>query len=99
MEANVLDHEPHLALFVPDANPLLFYDAIARKALSLLIPGGYLFFEINRQYGSEVISLLQSLGYTNIQLCKDQFGNDRMIRAQMKSEIRITKSELRNPNC
>ena len=92
MEANVLDHEPHLALFVPDTTPLLFYDAIARTALSLLTPGGYLFFEINRQYGSEVISLLQSLGYTNIQLRKDQFGNDRMIRAQMKSE-------LRNPNC
>ena len=83
MESNVLDHEPHLALFVPDATPLLFYETIARKALHLLTPNGYLFFEINRQYGSAITTLLHDLGYTDVQLRQDQFGNDRMIRAKM----------------
>ena len=80
MQRNVLDHEPHLALFVPDATPLLFYEAIARKSLQLLSPGGFLFFEINRQYGTAVTSLLRSLGYTDVELRQDQFGNDRMVR-------------------
>ena len=83
MQRNVLDHEPHLALFVPDANPLLFYDAIARKSLQLLRPGGYLFFEVNRQYGSEVVTLLHTLGYTDVELRQDQFANDRMVRARL----------------
>ena len=85
MESNVLDHEPHLALFVPDATPLLFYETIARKALHLLTPGGYLFFEINRQYGSAITTLLKDLGYTHILLRQDQFGNDRMIRAEKRN--------------
>ena len=81
MERNVLDHEPHLALFVPDATPLLFYEAIARQALTPLTPNGQLYFEINRLYGTALTTLLHSLGYTDIQLRRDHFGNDRMIKA------------------
>ncbi len=83
MDKNVLDHEPHLALFVPDDDPLLFYRAIASQAVHLLVPGGKLFFEINRRFASELQSLLLSLGYTDITLRTDQFGNKRMIKAQI----------------
>ena len=81
MEANVLDWEPHTALFVPDSDPLLFYRTIAEKGLVLLKPGGRLFFEINRAYGKETMEMLESLGYTSIELRKDFAENDRMIRA------------------
>lgn len=81
MHSNVLDWEPHTALFVPDNNPLLFYRAIAEKGLALLKPGGRLFFEINRAHGKETIEMLESLGYTSIELRKDFAENDRMIRA------------------
>ena len=81
MHSNVLDWEPHTALFVPDNNPLLFYRAIAEKGLVLLKPGGKLYFEINRAHGKETIEMLESLGYTDIELRKDFAENDRMIRA------------------
>ena len=80
MEANVLDWEPHTALFVPDNDPLLFYRAIAEKATKMLRSGGKLYFEINRAYGAETIEMLSVLGYTNIELRKDFADNDRMIR-------------------
>ena len=83
MDKNVLDHEPHLALFVPDDDPLLFYRAIATQAIHLLVPGGKLFFEINRRFASELQSLLLSLGYTDVTLRTDPFGNKRMIKAQI----------------
>ncbi len=81
MEANVLDWEPHTALFVPDNDPLLFYRAIAEKATKMLRPGGKLYFEINRAYGKETVDMLSALGYTDIELRKDFADNDRMIRA------------------
>ena len=81
MYANVLDWEPHTALFVPDNDPLLFYRAIAEKGLTLLKPGGRLYFEINRAHGKETMEMLAALGYTNIELRKDFAENDRMIRA------------------
>lgn len=81
MEANVLCWEPHTALFVPDSDPLLFYRTIAQKALTMLPPGGRLYFEINRAYGQETARLLATLGYRNIELRKDFADNDRMIRA------------------
>ena len=81
MEANVLDWEPHTALFVPDNDPLLFYRAIAEKALAMLTSGGALYFEINRAHGAETAEMLQSLGYKEIELRKDIAGNDRMIKA------------------
>ena len=81
MHANVLDWEPHTALFVPDSNPLLFYRTIAEKGLDLLKPGGRLYFEINRAHGKETMEMLAALGYTNIELRKDFADNDRMIKA------------------
>lgn len=81
MEANILDWEPHTALFVPDNDPLLFYRAIAEKALAMLTSGGALYFEINRAHGAETAEMLQSLGYKDIELRKDIAGNDRMIKA------------------
>lgn len=81
MEANVLDWEPHTALFVPDNDPLLFYRAIAEKALAMLTSGGALYFEINRAHGAETVEMLKSLGYIETELRKDLAGNDRMIKA------------------
>lgn len=84
MEPNVLDWEPHTALFVPDNDPLLFYRTIATKGLSMLTPGGRLYFEINRAHGEETAAMLRTLGYTDIELRKDIAGNDRMIKATRK---------------
>ena len=81
MEANVLDWEPHTALFVPDSDPLLFYRTIAQKATKMLHPGGKLYFETNRAYGKATCDMLASIGYTDIELRKDFADNDRMIRA------------------
>ena len=81
MEANVLNWEPHTALFVPDHDPLLFYRTIAVKGKEMLHPGGKLFFEINRSHGKDTMDMLAALGYTEIELRKDFADNDRMIRA------------------
>ncbi|MBQ5616998.1 MAG: peptide chain release factor N(5)-glutamine methyltransferase [Bacteroidaceae bacterium] len=81
MHSNVLDWEPHTALFVPDNDPLLFYRTIAQKATTMLRPGGKLYFEINRAHGKETVEMLTALGYANIELRKDFAENDRMIRA------------------
>ena len=81
MEANVLDWEPHTALFVPDSDPLLFYRTIAEKSLAMLRSGGKLYFEINREFGNETVQMLAALGYTDIELRKDFAENDRMIKA------------------
>ncbi|MCR5395056.1 MAG: peptide chain release factor N(5)-glutamine methyltransferase [Bacteroidales bacterium] len=83
MSANVLDHEPHLALFVPDSDPLLFYRTIGQYALRHLRPGGRLYFEINVAYGAETCDLLRSLGYTEVELRQDMEGRDRMVRARL----------------
>lgn len=81
MHNNVLDWEPHTALFVPDSDPLLFYRTIAKRGLTLLKPGGMLYFEINRAHGAETMKILADYGYTNIELRKDFADNDRMIKA------------------
>lgn len=81
MAQNVLDYEPHLALFVADDAPLLFYRAIAGLASECLVPGGYLYFEINEAYGFEVCEMLKGLGFQKIVLRKDLSGRDRMVRA------------------
>ncbi|MBG9376316.1 peptide chain release factor N(5)-glutamine methyltransferase [Panacibacter sp. DH6] len=81
MRRNVLLHEPHLALFVPDNDPLLFYKSIAAFGLTHLNKNGWLFFEINETLGNEVKALLASAGYTNIELRKDMQGKDRMVKA------------------
>ena len=82
MSANVLEHEPHMALFVPDQDPLLFYRAIANFGQRNLRPDGLLYFEINAALGPETCALLETMGYRNITLRKDINGRDRMIRAQ-----------------
>ncbi len=82
MRENVLAHEPHSALFVPDANPLLFYDGIARFGWSHLAAGGWLFFEINEALGAETVSLLEGRGYREVLLRQDVNGKDRMIRCR-----------------
>lgn len=82
---NVLNYEPHLALFVPDNDPLVFYNAIAKFACNNLKPNGLLFFEIHRDFGNQIIELLNQLGFSDILLRKDISGNDRMIRAQKAS--------------
>ena len=76
IEANVLDHEPHLALFVPDNDPLLFYRHIALFAKKQLNANGKLYFEIHRDYGKECVELLASLGFSEIELRKDISGNN-----------------------
>ncbi len=80
MHTNVTDFEPHTALFVPENDPLLFYNAIADYALNNLITKGLLFFEINESLGKETVELLKSKGFKNIELRKDMSGRDRMIR-------------------
>ena len=81
MHVNVLQHEPHLALFVPDDNPLLFYDKIANMALKHLNKGGKLYFEINSALGKDVKKLLQKKGFSEVLLRKDINDRDRMVRA------------------
>jgi release factor glutamine methyltransferase len=78
---NVLNNEPHLALFVDNKNPLLFYNKIAELAKKFLTKNGQLHFEINQYLGKETIKLLAEKGFKNIQLKKDIFGNDRIITA------------------
>jgi len=77
---NVLENEPHLALFVADKNPLIFYNKIADLAKQQLSINGMLFFEINQYLGKETLNMLVKKGFKNIQLKKDLFGNDRMIK-------------------
>ncbi len=79
---NVLEHEPHSALFVSDTNPLLFYEKIGRLAMKNLKKDGYLYFEINQYLGKETLVLLKELGFINAELRKDFLENDRMIRIQ-----------------
>lgn len=82
MEKNVLEHEPSIALFVPDEDPLKFYRAIAEYASSALKPGGALYFEINPIYEKETREMLQSLGFKDIETKEDAFGKKRMMRAK-----------------
>lgn len=79
MHQNVLNHEPHSALFVPDNNAMVFYERIADFALQYLKPGGLLFFEINENLGQQSIDLLEVKLFKNIVLRKDFLGRDRMI--------------------
>ena len=81
IEDTVLDYEPHLALFVSDNDPLLFYRAIAEFGKKALVTGGKLFFEINPLEASALKDMLEEAGYHNIELRKDIFGKQRMIKA------------------
>ncbi|MFK7059923.1 peptide chain release factor N(5)-glutamine methyltransferase [Flavobacterium oreochromis] len=82
IKKNVLDYEPHLALFVQDADPLIFYRKIAQLAQGSLRQGGCLFFEINQYLSKEMIELMKELHFQNINLRVDIYGNDRMLLGQ-----------------
>lgn len=82
MQDNVLKYEPDTALFVSDSDPLLFYRRIAQVAKNHLSAGGILYFEINEYLGKEMITLLETQGFSEIQLKKDLFGKDRMLKCR-----------------
>ncbi len=84
MNKNVLDYEPHSAIFVSDEDPLIFYKAIADFARIKLEWGGFLYLEINPRFHKEVLEMLTLKGFRNIQLRNDLSGKPRMIRAQIK---------------
>jgi len=83
MKNNVLNNEPHLALFVNDENPLLFYEAISSFATHKLNPNSMLFFEINEYLGNDMIRLLKEKQFKNIELKQDIFKKDRMIKGEL----------------
>lgn len=79
MDANVLDHEPAMALFVPDSNPLIFYHAIATYAMSALVPGGRLYFEINPLFASRLVNDLKAQGWDDVNVLPDMQRLNRFI--------------------
>ena len=85
IKKNVLENEPHLALFVADDDALLFYRKIAQIAMKNLQPSGQLYFEINQYLGKETFDLLADLGFQNIELRQDIYGNDRMISCRKET--------------
>lgn len=87
MSANVLKHEPALALYVEDTDPLIFYIAITNFATIYLKENGCLFFEINQYLGAEMVQLLEKSGFASVTLQKDIFGNDRMVSGVKKSLV------------
>lgn len=82
MHANVLRHEPHLALFVPDTDPLLFYRAIARYAMRSLRKGGWLLFECNTLYAHDTARMASDMGFATSVVEDDCFGKPRFVKAQ-----------------
>lgn len=83
MAKHVLAYEPHMALFVPDDDPLLFYRSIARYGLSHLKPSGMLAFEINPIYAEETCKMLEHMGYEQIESKEDQYGKERIVIARI----------------
>ncbi|WKK65038.1 peptide chain release factor N(5)-glutamine methyltransferase [Lutimonas zeaxanthinifaciens] len=84
MKNNVLKYEPDLALFVEDEDPLIFYRKIGELAFIALNKSGYLFFEINQFLAEDLVKLIKAIGFDSVELKKDIFGSDRMIRALKK---------------
>ena len=84
MKKNVLEHEPDMALFVTNEDPLLFYNRIVQFSLDHLSPGGMLFFEINQYLGTETKLLLVKENFSEIELRKDMFGNHRMLKGVLR---------------
>ena len=81
MRANVLEHEPSSALFVPDSDPLVFYRKILEYAQKALKPDGQIWFEINEKFGKETAELCRKKGFKNIEIIKDFRGKERVVRA------------------
>ena len=84
MQNNILDFEPHNALFVPDDNPLIFYKKIINIAKESLFSGGKIFFEVNEKFANEITMMLDYSGFVDIKLKKDINDKDRMIKAIWK---------------
>ncbi|MCO5230377.1 MAG: peptide chain release factor N(5)-glutamine methyltransferase [Chitinophagales bacterium] len=82
MRKNVLDYEPHLALFVDNEDPLLFYKAIGKYAFENLKIGGMLYFELNEYYSVATLNWISSLGFKDVQLIEDLYGKKRMLSAE-----------------
>jgi release factor glutamine methyltransferase len=80
MSKNVVSFEPHVALFVPDEDPLLFYRNIATKAKKILKPGGMIVVEISQHYGTEVKDLFKRAGFSDVSIVKDIPGKDRIVK-------------------
>ena len=80
MRKNVLAYEPHLALFAPQHDPLIFYRTIASKCKKNLTPQGSLWLEINERFGNEVCALMEEQGFKNVRILKDLDGKDRMVK-------------------
>lgn len=87
IKKNVLDYEPHLALFVEDNDALIFYRKIAALAKKGLLENGQLFFEINQYLGKEMTDLLETMNFKNIELKKDIYDNDRMISCKVSKTL------------
>jgi len=83
MRNNVLDFEPHIALFVPDNNPLMYYKSILNIAEEILLPEGRLYFEINEAFGESMVNLLTEFGYSDIKIINDINNKERIIKAIM----------------
>ena len=79
MERNVVDYEPHTALFVADDDALCFYRSIAQNGVKMLRKGGALYFEIYEQFGEQIRQMLEQMGYKDIVVAKDIFGKERMV--------------------
>jgi release factor glutamine methyltransferase len=77
---NVIDYEPHTALFVPDSDPLVYYRAIAMFAVNNLAAGGKIYFEINEVMGNSLVKFLESIGYSKAEIIKDINGKDRIVK-------------------
>ena len=84
MRKNVLDHEPHMALFVPDADPLIFYRAVADRAVEMLVPDGFGIVEINEALGEETAEVFRSRGFLKAEVVKDLYEKDRFVRFAWK---------------
>ena len=82
MGRHVLEHEPHLALFVPDDDPLLFYRAITHFAKEALKPNGLLYFELNPLYACETEAMVRKLGFSETEIKLDMFGKQRFLKAK-----------------
>ena len=79
MERNVVEYEPHTALFVADDDALCFYRSIAQNGVKMLRPGGALYFEIYEEFGEQMRQMLEQMGYSDIVVAKDIFGKERMV--------------------
>lgn len=95
MAKNVLKFEPSTALFVPQRDPLLFYKAIANYAIEALKPGGKLYVEINPRYRNELEEMLKNVGFIDIEIRKDAFGKDRMVRATRPCQTEKSRKHCR----